>query len=119
MPRTACQVSIASSVERVDSDHCQKELAKIVRETSRKSFKYSSPIFRVPGVAAATAEDKEDFLETIADQINSIATDVSSIETDISMLGVDDIERRIGELGKDTYDIKLDIRKILDRLPSG
>jgi len=99
-------------------DDCKKELAKIIKETSRKAFKYSSPIFRVLGVAAATAEEKEDFLETMADQINAIATDVSSIETDISMLDVDDIEKRIDELGKDTYEIKLDIRKILDRLPS-
>lgn len=99
-------------------DDCKKELTKIVKETSRKSFKYSSPIFRVLGVAAATAEEKEDFLETMADQISAIATDVSSMETEISMLDVDDIEKGIGELSKDTYDIKLDIRKILDRLTS-
>jgi hypothetical protein len=95
---------------------CKQELVRIIKEMSKKKFEYSSPIFRVLGVAAATEEEKEGFLENIADQINSIATDISSIETDISTMGVDDLEKSINEVSRDTHDIKLDIRKILDRL---
>jgi hypothetical protein len=96
---------------------CKQELAKIIKEMGRKRFEYSAPIFRVLGVAAATEEEKEGFLETMADQINSIASDISSMETDISMIDLDDVEKKISALSKDTYDMKLDIRKILDRLP--
>ena len=67
---------------------CKQELAEIVKEINRKKFEYSSPIFRVLGVAAATEEEKEGFLETMADQVNSITSDISSMETDLSMLGV-------------------------------
>ena len=93
-------------------DDCKQQLAKIIREINRRTFEYSSPIFRVLGVAAATDEERETFLETMADQINSIATDVSSIETDLTMADLSEIT----ELKKEVYDIKLDIRKILERL---
>src|SRR5262249_8345441 len=96
-----------------DVDECKKTLAKNIKEIDRKTFKYSSPIFRVLGVAAATIEEKEDFLETMADKIESIASDVSSLESEVSM---SDLDERVDRLNKDTYDIKLDIRKILDRL---
>src|ERR1700730_15386374 len=64
-------------------DGCKQELTKNVKEIYRKGFSYSSPIFMVLGVAAATQEDKEDFLETVVDKIESIAADISSIETDV------------------------------------
>jgi hypothetical protein len=97
-------------------NECKQEIAKIIKEMSRKKFEYSSPIFRVLGVAAATNEEREAFLETMADQINSIATDVSSMESSISLADFDAIEERVGVLSKDAYDMKLDIRRILDRL---
>ena len=43
-------------------------------------------------MAAATAEEKEGFIEKISDQIESLATDVSSIETAIVMSDIDNIE---------------------------
>src|SRR5882762_4807305 len=42
---------------------CKLELGKVVREMEKRKFEYSSPVFRVLGVAAATPEEKEDFLE--------------------------------------------------------
>lgn len=93
---------------------CKQTLVKIIQVMSRKKFEYSSPIFRVLGVAAATEEEKEEFLETMADQIDSIATDVSSI--DLNVMSVDEIGDTVGKLSRDVYDIKLDIQKILDRL---
>jgi hypothetical protein len=100
-----------------DVDACKKALARNVKEIERKGFTYSSPIFRVLGIAAATPEDKEDFLETLADKVESIATDISSIETEITMSDFDEVEKKVGELAKEAYDMKLDIRKILERLP--
>jgi hypothetical protein len=102
-----------------DTDECKKNLARNVKEISRKGFKYSSPIFRVLGVAAATAEDKEDFLETMADKIETIASDVNSIEMEMSNSDLSEVEKKVQEISKDTYDIKIDIRKILERLPPG
>jgi uncharacterized protein Yka (UPF0111/DUF47 family) len=70
----------------------------------------------VLGVAAATEEEKEDFLETIVDKIESVASDVSSLETSVDMMDFDEIESRVKQMNKDTDDIKSDIRRILDRL---
>jgi hypothetical protein len=100
-----------------DIDECKKMLARNIKEIERKGFQYSSPIFRVLGVAAATAEDKEQFLETMADKIESIASDISNIETEMTMSDLDEIDKKVSQLAKDAYDMKLDIRKILDRLP--
>jgi hypothetical protein len=100
-----------------DIEECKKSLARNVKEIAGKRFKYSSPVFRVLGVAAATAEDKEDFLETMADKLEAIASDVSSIEMGITTSDIDDVEKKVQEISKDTYDIKLDIRRILERLP--
>ena len=97
-------------------DDCKQQLTKVLKEMNRKKFQYSSPIFRVLGVAAATDEEREAFLETMADQIDSIATDVSSMESSLGTTDMDDIEKELRTLGKDSYDMKLDIRKILDRL---
>jgi hypothetical protein len=97
-------------------DGCKQELAKNVREMSKRGFTYNSPIFRVLGVAAATEEEKENFLETIVDKIESVAADVSMIETSIGSGDLDVVESTVDQLSKDTNEIKLDIRKILDKL---
>jgi hypothetical protein len=97
-------------------DGCKVELARNVKESFRKGFKYNSQIFRVLGVAAATEEEKEEFLETVVDKIESIASDISSIETDVGMLDFDDIEKNVSELVREIRDVKLDIRKISDKL---
>jgi hypothetical protein len=96
-------------------DDCKQQLAKVIKEIGRKKFEYSSPIFRVLGVAAATDKEREAFLETMADQINSIASDVSSMEIDFDMTDFSGIDNTIQQLKKDVYDMKLDIRKILER----
>ena len=64
---------------------CKEELNKFVDVILKGKVQYSSPVFRTLGVAAATAEEKEGFLERISDQIELIATDVSSIDTTIMM----------------------------------
>jgi hypothetical protein len=38
------------------------------------------------------------------------------MESDIGLMNWDGMQKKIGDLSKDTYDMKLDIRKILDRL---
>ena len=55
-------------------------------------FEYSSPVFRTLGVAAATAEEKEGFLEKLADTMNTVASDVSSIESTLTMSDIDQID---------------------------
>jgi len=96
--------------------NCKQQLAKIIKDINRKKFEYSSPVFRVLGVAAATQQEREEFLETIAGQIDSIASDVSNIELELSMADSDETPKKLAQLAKDLYDIKLDIRTILDRL---
>lgn len=96
-------------------DDCKQQIAKVIKEINRHGFEYNSPIFRVLGVAAATDEEREEFLQTMADQINSIASDVSGMETDISMLDFSDIEKTVESLKKDLSEVKLDIKKILER----
>ncbi len=71
---------------------CKEELNKFVDVILKGKVQYSSPVFRTLGVAAATAEEKEGFLERISDQIESIATDVSSIDTTIMMSDIDKID---------------------------
>lgn len=85
----------------VSIDDCKQQLAKVIKEIARKNFEYSSPIFRVLGVAAATDEERETFLETMADQLSAIASDISGIETDITMADFDGIEKTVEELKKD------------------
>src|SRR5262249_10177787 len=97
-------------------DGCKKEIARNVKGIFKRGFVYTSPIFRVLGVAAATEEEKEDFLETIVDKIESVASDVSSLETSVDMMDFDEIESRVKQTNKDTDDIKSDIRRILDKL---
>jgi hypothetical protein len=85
--------TIAFDLSDLDSARsCKEELNKFVRVILKGDVKYSSPVFRTLGVAAATAEEKEGFLEKIADQIDSLATDVSSIETTITMSDLDSID---------------------------
>ncbi|MFZ1965097.1 MAG: hypothetical protein WAU78_16825, partial [Roseiarcus sp.] len=38
-------------------DDCKQQIAKVIKELNRHNFEYSSPIFRVLGVAAATDEE--------------------------------------------------------------
>ena len=83
---------------------------------NRKKFEYSSPIFRVLGVAAATEEEKEEFLEKIADQIESIATDVSGIELKLGYTDLDDVDDKVGDVLQEVRGIKSDIEKILDHV---
>ncbi|AWM02844.2 hypothetical protein [Bradyrhizobium amphicarpaeae] len=108
--------TIIFNIEDLDSiDGCKKELIKNIREINRKGFKYSSPVFRVLGVEAATAQEREEFLETMVDKLESIASDVSSIETDVSMIDLSDVEKGMSQLSKELYDIKLDVQKLVDR----
>ncbi|HKQ44047.1 MAG TPA: hypothetical protein VJS47_01515 [Rhizomicrobium sp.] len=70
---------------------CKDDLRKFSQAISRDKVKYSSPIFRALGVAAATTEEREKFLEDMVDKIDSIATDVSSLDTTITFSDVDQI----------------------------
>jgi hypothetical protein len=108
--------TIIFDIEDLDSiDGCKRELVKNIREIGRKGFKYSSPVFRVLGVEAATQEETQEFLETMADKIESIASDVSSIETDVAMIDLSDVEKDIGQMAKEIYNIKMDVQKLIDR----
>jgi hypothetical protein len=108
--------TIIFDIEDLDSiDGCKRELAKNLKEIGRRGFNYSSPVFRVLGVEAATQEEREEFLETMADKIESIATDVSSIETGVALIDLSDVEKEINEMAKEIYNIKMDIRKLLDK----
>jgi hypothetical protein len=91
---------------------CKVELSKVVKEMEKRKFEYSSPVFRVLGVAAATPEEKEGFLEKMADQIDTIASDVSGIETTLTMSDIDNID----DIIKNTDEMKDDIKKILEHL---
>jgi hypothetical protein len=102
---------------------CRQELRRYLKEIGKKKFSYTSPVFRVLGVAAATAEQKEDFLETIADQISSIASDVSSIEFDvgfieseISSANLAALEDMVEELKSELSDVKGQVGEILGKL---
>jgi hypothetical protein len=97
-------------------EDCKQELAKIIKVINKPKFEYSSPIFRVLSLAAATEEEKEDFLENMSDRIESIATDVSGIEIELTGVDFDEIEKGVADLNKDVYDIKSDIRQILDHI---
>lgn len=103
-----------SDIESVND--CKQQLAKIIKLIQKPKFQYSSPIFRVLSVAAATAEEKEDFLENMTDRLESIATDISSLEIELTGVNFDEIENKVGDLSKDVYEIKSDIRKILEHL---
>lgn len=94
---------------------CKLELTKVVKEMEKRKFEYSSPVFRVLGVAAATPEEKEGFLEKMADQIDTIASDVSGLETTLMMSDLDDI----GDINSAIGDLKADVKKILERLGGG
>jgi prophage DNA circulation protein len=111
----------------IDSiEECKDEIRKYIRTISSGKVKYSSPVFRTLGVAAATAEEKEGFLEKIADQIDTIATDVSSVESTITMSDLDEIdtikgvvvavEKNQHDISRDVRDLRENVRKILDKL---
>ena len=109
---------------------CKIELQKIVKVVGRKSFQYHSPVFRVLGLAAATPEEREGFLEKISDQIESMADDVSNIEMNVTLLDVDGVEgqvesvkgavgsvqKQMNDVARDLYEMKLDVQKILGKL---
>lgn len=105
---------------------CKDELRKFVDAISIGKVQYTSPVFRTLGVAAATAEEKEGFLEKIVDQIDSIATDVSSIELSMMMSDIDQIESlkdSVSNLEKQSEQVehRLDeidrtLQRILDKL---
>jgi hypothetical protein len=95
---------------------CKMSLAKIIKLINKPKFKYSSPIHRVLSVAAATAEEKEDFLENMADQIETIANNLSSVEIDLMGVDFDEIEKGVRDTSKDIYDMKSDIRAILEHI---
>jgi hypothetical protein len=85
--------TIAFDLNDLDSiSSCKDELNKFVEVILKGKVQYSSPVFRTLGVAAATAEEKEGFLERISDQMESIATDVSTIESTIIMSDIDQID---------------------------
>ena len=68
------------------NDECKKELKRYISAITGGKSEYSSPVFRTLGVAAATAEEKEGFLDTLADKVDSLATDVSSLASDVSSI---------------------------------
>lgn len=74
------------------TNECKEELKKYVNTIEKGKFEYSSPVFRTLGVAAATAEEKEGFLEKLADTVNAVASDVSSIELTLTMSDIDQID---------------------------
>jgi acetolactate synthase small subunit len=102
-------------------EECKADINKVVQVIGRGKVQYSSPIYRALGLAAATAEEREAFIDTIAEQIESIATDVSSIETTLTMSDIDDldgigknvtaIEKGQFELAKDVNDLKYNVQK--------
>ena len=71
---------------------CKDELNKFVGVILRGNVRYSSPVFRTLGVAAATAEETKGFIEKISDQIEFISTDISTIESAITMSDIDEID---------------------------
>jgi hypothetical protein len=119
--------TVVFDLKNIDSiEECKEEIKKIVQVIASGKVKYSSPVFRTLGVAAATAEEKEGFLEKIAEQIDSIATDVSTVESTITMSDIDEIdsikeavtelEKSQDKLVRDVHDVRDDIRKILNKL---
>ena len=92
-------------------EHCQEELKKLLVWMKSRKFEYTSPVARVLGVAAASDTQKDDFLEKVTGQI-----DVSSIETAISLVDLDDIEKSVHGMNKDIYDLKIEVRKISEKL---
>jgi hypothetical protein len=71
---------------------CKEELKKFASVILNGNLEYSSLVFCTLGVAAATAEEKQGFLEKVADQIDSIATDISAIDTTITLSDIDSID---------------------------
>ncbi|SRR5579862_529795 len=74
------------------NDECKRELKRYIAAIAGGRTEYSSPVFRTLGVAAATAEEKEGFLDTLADKVDSIASDVSSIESTLTLSDLDEID---------------------------
>ena len=76
----------------IDSiEECKKAVKRIVQVIASGKVPYRSPVFRVLGLIASTAEEREAFLDKIADQIDSIATDVSSIDSTLTFADLDEI----------------------------
>jgi hypothetical protein len=96
-------------------DECKSELRRITKEIAKPKFVYSSPVFRVVGVAAATDEERANFLETVADQLETIASDVSTIESEITTGAIDDIDKDVRRMAKDIEEIKLELRLMSPR----
>lgn len=71
---------------------CKDELQKVVGAILNGKVQYSSPVFRTLGLAAATTQEMEGFLEKVTDQLDSIATDVSSIETTLLVSEIEKID---------------------------
>lgn len=110
--------SIPLDINNLDSVNRSKdELQRVVEAMQRRGgVRYHSPIFRALGIAAASEQNKDDFLEEMAGQIDLIALNVDTIESNLSDVGLIHSDLDLGNLNKDLYDIKLDIRKILGRL---
>jgi methyl-accepting chemotaxis protein len=91
---------------------CKRELKAFAQAIWRDKVEYSSPVFRTLGVAAATTEEKDDFLEKITRQIDSVATDVSSLDATISFGDLD----QIPSIAEDVSTLKDQVEKMREEI---
>lgn len=119
--------TIAFDLNDLDSiKECKDELKRFMDTILKGKFEYTSPVFRTLGVAAATDEEKEDFLEKMADKMDSMADDVSSLETTISMAEIDRIDsiaddvsslkEQADQTAQNLDSISRDLKKVLEKL---
>jgi hypothetical protein len=71
---------------------CRDELKSFVDVILKGKVQYSSPVFRTLGIEAATAEEREAFLEKMSEQIDSIAIDVDSMQNSIIISDIENID---------------------------
>jgi hypothetical protein len=106
-------------------EKCKNEIRKVVEAITSGKVPYHSPIFRALAIAATPPEEREKFLNQIAEQIDSIATDVSSIESTLTFSALDEIgdiqetvnsiEKSQGDMERALDDLKEEVQKILDK----
>lgn len=85
--------TIVFDLSDLDSNkQCKDELKRTIASIMQGKVEYTSPVFRTLSVVAATAEEKEGFLETLADKVDGIANDVGSIESTLTFSDIDEID---------------------------
>jgi hypothetical protein len=107
-------------------DKCKNEIRKVVEAIGSGRVQYHSPVFRALAIAATSPEEREKFLNQIADQIDSIATDVSSIENTLTFSDIEEIsdiketvssiEKNQSDMERVLDDLKDEVQKILDKI---